>query len=119
LFKRYPDDAGFGARNVLLKGELTAVMYPVLRDGGGPTPAPTPFLHATYHDTKVWDDHPDAHKYFPHDMDVNKAANLDHSPLTFTPVDYKDVEGGSIHGMPMWCNLPFDLVKASALSGIG
>ncbi len=47
------------------------------------------------------------------------TGQYDHLPVTLTPIDHKDVEYGTIHGIPMWYQLPFDLVKKSVLGGFG
>jgi hypothetical protein len=44
----------------------------------------------------------------------------DHSPgrpFEFHPIDYKHVEGGTVHGIPMWYELPFQAIKDSLKEG--
>jgi hypothetical protein len=50
----------------------------------------------------------------------DKTSNLyEELTATLTPIDHKTVDYGSIHGIPMWYQLPFDLVKKSVLGGFG
>jgi hypothetical protein len=40
-------------------------------------------------------------------------------PATLIPIDYADVEFNTVHGIPMWYELPFQLIQDSVLQGFG